>query len=62
MIELYKQFCKEKEFTNPGIIPRVYDEEETLKDILSSIYGQSFRAGKDQGFDEGLNYIWDGEE
>jgi hypothetical protein len=56
IIELYKTFLKERNIKEPGIIPRVYDVEDTLKDIFSSIYGSAFRAGKKQGFDEGFAY------
>ena len=56
MIEFYKQFCLAKGIKQPGIISRINSEGDTLGDILSSIYGQGFRAGKDQGWDEGRAY------
>ena len=56
MIEIYKEFCKHSKFEEPGIIPRINSEEDTLGDILSIIYGQAFRKGKDQGLNEGYHY------
>ena len=56
MIESYKNFCKEKGITEPGIIPSVYNDEQTFGDILSSVFGLAFRLGKQQGFDEGYAY------
>lgn len=56
MIDLYKKFCQEKGIKQPGIIPRINSEEDTLGDIFSSIYGQGFRKGKDQGLNEGYHY------
>lgn len=55
IIECAKKFCKEKGLEIP-IIPRIYGAEQTLGDILNSIYNRAFREGRDKGWEEANTY------